>query len=49
MAGNETVIGVMELDSIDKFPSLLSVVNEEGAFKEDTAGINNGYPILDWQ
>ena len=41
--------GIQELDSIDKFPSVLEVVNGDGAFKEDTKGINNGYPILEWQ
>ena len=46
VAGNETITGVTELDSIDKFPSVLEVVNEEGAFKEDVNNINNGYPIL---
>ena len=29
--------------------SVLEVVNEDGAFKEDTNNINNGYPILSWQ
>ena len=41
--------GVIELDSIDKFPSVLEVVNVEGAFEEDRSNINNGYPILSWQ
>ena len=41
--------GIQELDSIEDFPSVLSVVNSEGAFKEDTNNINNGYPILEWQ
>ena len=41
--------GVTEYDDISKFPSVLSVVNEDGAFKEDTNNINNGYPILAWQ
>ena len=44
---SEAVTGVIEVDSIDE--SVLSVVNGEGAFKEDTKGINNGYPILEWQ
>ena len=30
-------------------PKILDVVNGEGAFKEDTNNINNGYPILNWQ
>ena len=41
--------GITELDSIDKFPSVLSVVNGDSAFKEDSNNINNGYPILEWQ
>ena len=41
--------GVTEYDDISKFPSVISVVNEDGAFKEDTNNINNGYPILAWQ
>ena len=44
-----TNIGVTELDDISKFPSVLEVVNGEGAFKEDVNNINNGYPILEWQ
>ena len=49
VAGSGTVTGVIEWDSIDKFPSVLSVVNEDEVFKEDTNNINNGYPILDYQ
>ena len=49
VAGSETTVGVTEWDSMDKFPSVLDVVNGEGAFKEDTNNINNGYPILEWQ
>ena len=45
--GDDT--GITEWDSIEDFPSVLSVVNGEGAFKEDTNNINNGYPILEWQ
>ena len=44
-----TSTGVTELDDISKFPSVLEVVNEEGAFKEDVNNINDGYPILEWQ
>ena len=44
-----TTTGVTECDSIEDFPSVLSVVNGEKAFKEDTNNINNGYPILDYQ
>ena len=51
IGGNETITGVTELDSIDKFPSVLEIMNkgEDKAFKEDTNNINNGYPILEWQ
>ena len=45
--GDDT--GITAIDSIEDFPSVLSVVNREGEFKEDTKGINNGYPILEWQ
>ena len=45
--GYGTSTGVTEVDTIDK--SILEVVNGEGAFKEDNEGINNGYPILEWQ
>ena len=51
IGGKETITGVTELDSIDKFPSVLEIMNkgEDKAFKEDTNNINNGYPILEWQ
>ena len=49
LGGGETVIGVTGLDRIEDFPSALEVVNEDETFKEDTEGINNGYPILEWQ
>ena len=49
VAGSETTVGVTQLDSFDKFPSVLDVVNGENAFKADTNNINNGYPILEWQ
>ena len=41
--------GITEWNSMDKFPSVLDVVNGEEAFKEDTNNVNNGYPILEWQ
>ena len=41
--------GVTKLDSIKKFPSVLDVVNGEGAFKEDVNNINGGYPLLYWE
>ena len=37
---------ITELESLDKFPSVLDVVNGDGAFKEDTNNVNNGYPVL---
>ena len=47
--GEGASTGVTELDDISKFPSVLEVVNGEGAFKEDVNNINGGYPILEWQ
>ena len=41
--------GVTEKNDISDFPSVLEVVNGEGAFKEDVNNINGGYPILEWQ
>ena len=49
VGGSNSSTEITEWDSIDKFPSVLDVVNGEGAFKEDVEGINNGYPILSWQ
>ena len=51
VGGNGASTGVTELDSIDKFPSVLEVMNsgEDKVFKEDVKNINNGYPILEWQ
>ena len=46
VGGSETSTGITELDSIDKFPSVLEVVNGEGAFEEDSSNVNNGYPVL---
>ena len=34
---------------IDEMPSVISVINGDNAFVEDTNNINNGYPILKWQ
>lgn len=47
--GNDTAIGVTELDDDSEFPIVLEVINGEGAFKKDFNNINNGYPILEWQ
>ena len=49
VGGSGLSTGVIELDSIDDFKSVLEVVNGEGVFKEDVNNINNGYPILNWQ
>ena len=49
VAGSDSSTGVTEWDSLDDFPSVLDVVNNEGAFKADTNNINDGYPILEWQ
>ena len=35
--------------SENEMPSVISVVNGDNAFVEDTNNINNGYPILKWQ
>ena len=48
-ANGDNLQGVTELENISDFPSVLEVVNEEGAFKEDSNNINNGYPILSWE
>lgn len=33
----------------DQMPTVLSVINSDNAFVEDTNNINNGYPLLAWQ
>lgn len=35
--------------SQDEMPSVISVINGDNVFVEDTNNINNGYPILKWQ
>ena len=35
--------------TIDKMPSVISVINGDNAYVEDIKGVNNGYPILKWQ
>ena len=37
------------VNTLEEMPTILEVVNEEGAFKEDINNINNGYPILYWE
>lgn len=41
--------GNPEVKERDVLPSVLSVINGDNAFVEDTNNINNGYPILSWQ
>lgn len=35
--------------SKNEMPDVLSVINDDNAFVADVKGINNGYPILNWQ
>ena len=35
--------------TIDKMPTVISVINGDNAFVEDKKGTNGGYPILKWQ
>lgn len=35
--------------SNDQMPTVLSIINSNNVFIEDTEGINNGYPLLAWQ
>lgn len=51
--GNSTVTtgydrGTTKLSN-DEMPTVLSIINYNNAFVEDTDGINNGYPLLAWQ
>lgn len=46
--GNGEVTNVKKLNS-QNMPSVMSVINANNDFKEDTNDINNGYPILEWQ
>ena len=32
-----------------EMPDIISIINDENTFKEDTNNINNGYPILNWE
>ena len=40
---------IEQISNIEYMPTLLSVINSENSFEEDTNNINNGYPILSWQ
>ena len=46
---NQTFDDGAEKMLIDEMPSVISVINGDNAFVEDTNNINNGYPILKWQ
>ena len=48
LGGYESNLGAEPL-SQDEMPSVISVINGDNAFVEDTNNINNGYPILKWQ
>lgn len=41
--------GCSSYTSLESMPTVLSVINSDNAFVEDTEGINNGYPLLAWQ
>ena len=41
--------GCTAYSDIDSMPTIMSVINGNNAFVEDTEGINNGYPLLAWQ
>ena len=46
---NVTKNNIEQISNIEYIPTLLSVINSENSFEEDTNNINNGYPILSWQ
>lgn len=46
---NVTKNNIEEINNIEYMPTVLSVINSENCFEEDTNNINNGYPILSWQ
>ena len=48
LGGYKSNLGAEPL-SEDEMPSVISVINGDNAFVEDTNNINNGYPILKWQ
>ena len=47
--GNVTKNSIEEVSDIKDMPTILSIINTENCFKEDTNNINKGYPILNWQ
>ena len=47
--GNVTKNNIEEVSDIKDMPTILSIINTENCFKEDTNNINKGYPILNWQ
>lgn len=46
---NVTKQNVNRIDDINEMIDVLSIINNENAFKQDTNNINNGNPILTWQ
>lgn len=46
---NQGINQTVEYNSTDQIPTILSVINTENVFKEDTNNINNKYPIFQWQ
>jgi hypothetical protein len=38
-----------EYESIENMPSVLSIINGDGAFMNDIYGVNNGYPVLSFE
>lgn len=47
--GRKTKVIGNVLETVDQMPTVLSVINSDNAFVEDTEGINSGYPLLAWQ
>ena len=45
----EIIDNSKSVNSLEEMPSVLSIVNGDSAFKEDSNNMNNGYPILEWQ
>lgn len=41
--------GTATIEASDTLPDLMSVINGDNAFVEDTDNINGSYPILNWQ
>lgn len=41
--------GGTSYSSVAAMPTVLSIINGNNSFAEDTEGINGGYPLLAWQ